>query len=289
MGKFSFGEKLKKLFSSESIDSSFYDELTDLLVEGDVGAKLSFEITEKLEKICKEKKVSSKEVVLDELELILSGFLTSGSLEFDCAKTNIVMLMGVNGVGKTTTAAKLASVFKEGGCNVVLAAADTFRAASEEQLEMHGQNLGIRVVSHQHGSDPAAVVFDSLQSVRAGGGGIVIADTAGRLHNKENLIRELQKIHKIAVSKADSDCCRKILVIDGTTGQNAVRQAEVFNDAVGLDGVIITKYDSTAKGGMVFSIGKELAVPVLYVCTGEKYGNIKKFSPDEFIREFLGR
>lgn len=289
MGKFSFGEKIKNLFSSKKNSAEFFDELTDLLIEGDIGAKLSVELTGSLEKICKEKKISGEEEILDELESLLLTFAKTVKLEPEENKTNIFLLLGVNGVGKTTTAAKIANLYRKSGCSVVLAAADTFRAAAEEQLEMHGKNLDVRVIAHQHGSDPAAVVFDSAQAVSSRGGGLVIADTAGRLHNKENLVKELQKIEKIARSKADENCCKKILVVDGTTGQNAVRQAEVFNEAVGIDAVVITKYDSTAKGGMIFSIGKEFGIPVAFVCTGEKYENIEEFNPQKFTKEFLGR
>ena len=153
---------------------------------------------------------------------------------------------------------------------------------------MHGEKVGVRVVSHQHGSDPSAVVFDAAEAVKAKGSGLVLADTAGRLHNKENLVRELQKIDKICASKADEGCYKKIIVIDATTGQNALRQAEVFNEAVGVDAIIMTKYDSTAKGGVAISIGKELHIPIAFVCTGEKYKDIDVFKPEEYIDEFLG-
>ena len=289
MSKITFAQKLKGLFSKGKIDEDFFEELTDLLVEGDIGAKLAFELTDNLEKFCRQNKIYEQNAILDELENMLCGFVKPADFEIDDSKTSIFMFLGVNGVGKTTTAAKLAGFLKNNGKKVILAAADTFRAAAEEQLEMHGQKLGIRVVSHQHGSDPSAVVFDAAQAARASGGAVVLADTAGRLHNKENLVRELQKIDRIACQKADEGCCKKILVVDGTTGQNAVRQAEVFNDAVGVDAVIITKYDSTAKGGMIFAIGKELNIPVWFVCTGEKYSDIQPFEKDSYIKEFLGR
>ena len=169
-----------------------------------------------------------------------------------------------------------------------MAAADTFRAAAVDQLSMHGEKLKIRVVKHQMGSDPSAVVFDAADACKANNGGLVIADTAGRLHNKENLVNELKKIDRICASKADEGCYKKILVIDATTGQNAVRQAEVFNDAVGIDAVVLTKYDSTAKGGALVSIGKDLNIPVLFVCTGEKYENIESFDPKKYVDEFVG-
>ena len=202
------------------------------------------------------------------------------------------MMLGVNGVGKTTSVAKLAGAFKDGtlGCkvdNVVLASADTFRAAAIEQLALHGERLGVRVVSHQHGSDPSAVVFDAADALRAAGSGVVIADTAGRLHNKENLVRELQKIDRTCSLKADEGCYKKLLVIDATTGQNALRQAEVFNEAVKIDAIIMTKYDSTAKGGVAVSIGRELGLPVAYICTGEGYDNIAPFNAEAYINEFV--
>lgn len=288
MAKLSFAQKFKSLFSSSKIDSEFFEDLTDILVEGDIGAKMAYELTEELEDYCKKNKISSEDEVKAQLKLRLSEYAKAVELPLESGKVNLFMLLGVNGVGKTTSAAKIANLYKASGENVVLAASDTFRAAAEEQLEMHGERLGIRVVSHQHGSDPSAVVFDAAEAVRANGGGLVIADTAGRLHNKENLVRELQKIDRIAREKSDEGCYKKVLVIDGTTGQNAVRQAEVFNDAVGLDAIVITKYDSTAKGGMVFTIGKELGIPVAYVCTGEHYENIQKFNPQKYIDEFIG-
>ncbi len=288
MAKISFAEKFKNLFSASKINSDFFDDLCDALVEGDIGAKTAYEMTEALEKICREKKITTEEGVREELKNMLSSYAKSVSFEIEKDKVNIFMLLGVNGVGKTTSAAKMANFYRNKGESVTLAASDTFRAAAEEQLEMHGKNLGIRVVSHQHGSDPSAVVFDAADSVRAKNGGLVIADTAGRLHNKENLVRELQKIDRIAREKADEGCYKKILVIDATTGQNAVRQAEVFSEAVGVDGIIMTKYDSTARGGAAFSIGKELGIPVAFVCTGEKYENIAPFDAEKYAEEFLG-
>lgn len=289
MAKLSFAQKFKNLFSSNKIDEEFFDDLTDALVEGDMGAKMAYEITGELEKICREKKISDEAAIKDELKNLLSSYAKKTEFSPEKGKVNIYMMLGVNGVGKTTTAAKVAKLYKEKGENVLLAASDTFRAAAEEQLEMHGERLGIRVISHKHGSDPSAVVFDAADSARAQGGALIIADTAGRLHNKENLVRELQKIDRIAAQKADSACYKKILVIDGTTGQNALRQAEVFSESVGVDAIVVTKYDSTARGGCVFSIGKELGIPVLFVCTGEKYENIEPFNPEKYIDEFIGK
>ena len=288
--KESFGAKLKSLFSGKkSINEDFYDDLTDLLVEGDIGAKAAYLLVEELEDVCSKKKITDENQIILKLKELLLRDVKKLSLTPEKDKVNVWMVLGVNGVGKTTSVAKLANLFKARGWeNLVLASSDTFRAAAIEQLAMHGDKIGVRVVSHQHGSDPSAVVFDAAQAIRARGNGLVIADTAGRLHNKENLVRELQKIDKTCASKADPGCYKKILVIDATTGQNALRQAEVFHEAVGLDALIMTKYDSTAKGGVAFTIGKELGLPVSFICTGEKYPDIQEFNPEEYINEFLG-
>lgn len=288
--KKSFGEKLKSLFSrGSSINDDFYDELTDMLVEGDIGAKTAFELVDELQEICAKEKIREQDGIIAKLRDLLLEDVKSVSLSPEPGKQNVWMMLGVNGVGKTTSAAKLASYFKNNGLeNIVLASADTFRAAAIEQLAMHGERLGVRVVSHQHGSDPSAVVFDAADALRAKGPGLVLADTAGRLHNKENLVRELQKIDRTCSLKADEGCYKKILVIDATTGQNALRQAEVFNEAVKIDAIILTKYDSTAKGGVAVSIGRELGLPVAFVCTGEGYKDIGPFDAVSYINDFLG-
>ena len=288
--KKSFGEKLKSLFSKKAaIDDDFYDELIELLVEGDIGAKTSYEIVDELQKICSENKIREQDKIIQELKKLLLKDVKAIELNPEKDSVNVWMILGVNGVGKTTSVAKMAKYYRDSGIqNVVLASADTFRAAAIEQLDLHGERLGIRVVSHQHGSDPSAVVFDAAEAVKAKGPGLVLADTAGRLHNKENLVRELQKIDKTCRTKADEGCYRKIIVIDATTGQNALRQAEVFNEAVGVDAVIMTKYDSTARGGVAVTVGRELGIPVAFICTGEKYENISLFNPEEYIDEFLG-
>lgn len=287
--KQSFGEKLKALFSKgSSINDEFFEELTDMLVEGDIGAKTAFELVDQLESICGKEKIRDQEGIIAKLEELLLADIKSFSLEPEDGKENIWMMLGVNGVGKTTTAAKLARYFNNKGLNnIILASADTFRAAAIEQLALHGERLGLRVVSHQHGSDPSAVVYDAADAMRAAGPGLVIADTAGRLHNKENLVRELQKIDRTCSLKADEGCYKKLLVIDATTGQNALRQAEVFNEAVKIDAIIMTKYDSTAKGGVAVSIGRELGLPVAFVCTGEGYDDIQIFDAKSYIKDFL--
>ncbi len=290
MGKMSFADKLKSLFGfhkNENID--FFEELTDALIEGDIGAHTAVNIVDELQKRCKEQKNSSQESIVNALESLLMPYINKIDLNIQTDKVNIYMILGVNGVGKTTSTAKMAKLYSARGANVIMAASDTFRAAAIDQLCIHGERLGIRVVHHQMGSDPSSVVFDACDAMRSLGGGLVLADTAGRLHNKENLVNELKKIDRVAKSKADEGCYKKILVIDATTGQNALRQAEVFNEAVGIDAMLVTKYDSTAKGGCIISIGKDLGIPVSYVCTGEHYEDIMPFDPNMYIKEFLGK
>ena len=288
--KSSFADKIKSLFAGKAAQNEeFFDDLADALIEGDIGAKLSMELIDALESDCKKEKVYDQEKILLKLKESLSPCVKGIDLKVEPGKTNIWMLLGVNGVGKTTSAAKIALLQKNVGLeNLVLSASDTFRAAAVDQLSMHGQRLGIRVVAHQMGSDPAAVVFDAADSITSKGGGLVIADTAGRLHNKENLVRELEKIDRICRQKASEGCYKKLLVLDATTGQNALRQAEVFNEAVGVDAIVLTKYDSSAKGGIAITIGKEMNVPVAFVCTGEGYDDIALFEPEKYLNEFLG-
>ncbi len=289
MAKISFAQKIKNLFSSHSkADDEFFEDLLDALIEGDIGAKTAMELVDTLQKKCAEEKISGEQEILLEMKKLLLPLVKEIKPETQKDKVCVWMILGVNGVGKTTTAAKLALIKKNQGENVVLSASDTFRAAAIEQLTMHAERTGIRIVSHQSGSDPAAVVFDACESVRAHGGGLVIADTAGRLHNKENLVHELEKIDRICKQKSDEGFYKKLLVIDATTGQNALRQAEVFNEAVGVDAVVLTKYDSSAKGGVVISIGKELSIPCAYVCTGESYEDIEEFNAEKYLDSFLG-
>ena len=199
------------------------------------------------------------------------------------------MILGVNGVGKTTTIAKMAKRYSKDGYKVLLAAGDTFRAAAVDQLDIHANRLGMRIVKQQMGSDPGAVIYDAITSAEAHGDELILLDTAGRMHNKENLMKELQKMDKVIHARGVADeCYKKFLVIDATTGQNGVSQAMLFNEAVKLDGVILTKYDSAAKGGSLLQIGRLLNLPVLFVCVGEGYDDIRPFDKDEFITALMG-
>ena len=291
MAKLSFAESLKKLFGGHAkTGDEFYEDLADSLIEGDLGAKTAFEISDTLQKQFGDSGQAAHEEIMKGLIALLDSWVRDISLEPAEGKTSVYLVLGVNGVGKTTSAGKMALWYKtRAKMPVVLAAADTFRAAAIEQLKMHGDRTGVRVVAHQHGADPGAVVFDAAEAVRSQGGGLVIVDTAGRLHNKENLVRELQKIDRIALSKADPDCYKKILVLDATTGQNGLRQAEVFNEAVGVDAIILTKYDSTARGGIAISAGKELGIPVAFVGTGETYADFSAFDRAAYLSDFTGK
>lgn len=285
--KKTFAEKLKSLFVKEKNDE-FYEDLLDALIEGDVGVKSAVDLVEKLKNKCAASKIREEREILLALKELIVEKLEGVTLEARSEKTNVWLFFGVNGVGKTTSVAKLARYFKEKGENIVVACADTFRAAAIEQLRSHAEKLAVRAVSHNHGGDAAAVVFDAASSISSSGGGLVLADTAGRLHNKENLMRELIKIDRIARERASEGCYKKLLVLDATTGQNAFRQAEVFKEAVGIDAVILTKYDSSAKGGVLINISSALNLPVAFICTGEKYEDLQTFDAEEYANEFLG-
>jgi fused signal recognition particle receptor len=293
-----FAERLKNFFGlGKALSEEIFEDLTDLLVEGDFGAAEAFRIAGRLREACKKEKAASGE----EAERILAGLLEEILLKAKKAgqeekaqsgapsAPEVVLLLGVNGVGKTTTAAKLALRFRDlDKRRPILAAGDTFRAAAIEQIKIHGERLGIRVVAHQHGGDPAAVIYDAIDAARAGGGDLIIADTAGRMHTKSALVEELKKIDRVVESRSGGGRYIKYLVLDATTGRNALAQAEIFHQAVSLDGCILTKFDSSARGGVVFSLAEDLALPVLYLCTGEKYGDISPFDPRRYAEEFAG-
>jgi fused signal recognition particle receptor len=289
-----FAEKLKNFFGLGNVLSEeIFEDLADLLVEGDFGAAEACRITDRLKAICgKEKAAGGKEaekILARLLEEILLKAEKRGEARAEPGAPSVVLLLGVNGVGKTTTAAKLAARFRDlDKRRPILAAGDTFRAAAIDQIKIHGERLGIRVVAHQHGGDPAAVIYDAIDAARAGSGDIIIADTAGRMHTRAALVEELKKIDRVVESRAAGGRYVKYLVLDATTGRNALAQAEIFHQAVSLDGCILTKFDSSARGGVVFSLAEDLRLPVLYLCTGEKYGDISPFDPHRYAEEFAG-
>jgi fused signal recognition particle receptor len=282
-----FTEKLKNFFGiKKAVSAELFEELADLLVEGDFGAAEAFKVAEELKALCKKEKLGDGDSIRRRLAVMLEDMLIPTPTP-DLHPGTIILLLGVNGVGKTTTSAKLARMCLNIGRPPVLAAADTFRAAAIDQLKIHGERLGVRVVAHQHGGNPAAVVYDAIEAA-SNIGGVVIADTAGRMHTKSVLIDELKKIDRVVESKAPGAQYLKWLALDATTGRNAVSQAETFKDAVAVNAVILTKADSSAKGGAVFSLSTSLKLPVVFVCNGENYGDVSPFNPKAYARTFVG-
>ena len=289
MGLFSkFSSKIKQLFSTRKIDEEFFEELEDTLIEGDLGARLTDEISETLRKEAKAKGITEASELQNLMKNLLSEYVHSYDVSLK-EGLNVFMILGVNGVGKTTSIAKMAKWYTKKGNKVLLAAADPFRAAAVDQLDIHADRLGMRIVKQKMGSDPGAVVYDAVTSAIAQGDDLVLADTAGRMHNKENLMRELQKMDKIVKGRGvKEENYKKFIVIDATTGQNGLSQAMLFNQAVKLDGVILTKYDSAAKGGALVQIGKNLGLPIAFVGTGEGYDDIHPFDKEEYLNALIG-
>ena len=286
-----FSDRLKALFGlAGANEDAFYDSLCDLLVEGDLGAALSFEVTEELKRSCRKAGIKDSPSIHAELKRLLLSYCRAVRIEPEPGKMNVFLLLGVNGVGKTTSCAKLAHYYMKRGLanDVVLAAGDTFRAAAIDQLRVHGQRLGIRVVAQAQGSDPGAVLYDALESAQAQGADLVIADTAGRMHTRQDLVRELAKIDKIVASRAEGANYKRLLVLDATTGQNGLRQAESFGEAVTIDGVILSKVDSSAKGGLAIALAKDLGLPMAFLGRGEGYEDLEPFDAGLFLDDFLG-
>lgn len=285
-----FAEKLKNFFKRSTLDDAVYDDLADVLVEGDIGASFAFELTDKLRTQCKKQKVEDVETAREILKDLIRPYAVKSDFLLDTSNLNIVLLLGVNGVGKTTSCAKLASYVmrKNPGSKVILAAGDTFRAAAVNQLKIHGERLGVRVVAQHQGADSAAVLWDSIEAAQSDKASLVIADTAGRMHTRQDLLKELEKMDRIIEQRTKSANYRRYLVLDATTGQNGIRQAETFSGAVKLDGVILTKYDSTAKGGMILSLARQFDLPTVFIGTGETYKDFAPFDPEQFLNDFIG-
>ncbi|SMO46475.1 signal recognition particle-docking protein FtsY [Melghirimyces algeriensis] len=276
------------VFRRSKIDEDLYEELEEILIAADVGVNATMEIVERLRTEVKERKVKEPEALKPLLSEILLEIL-KGEEEEDIGMNtvdddlSIILFVGVNGVGKTTTIGKLAHYYKEQGKKVVLAAGDTFRAGAIEQLEVWGDRVGVDVIRHQAGSDPAAVIFDGIQAARARGADILICDTAGRLQNKVNLMEELKKVHRVIGREVPGAPHETLLVLDATTGQNAMKQAQIFNEATRVTGIVLTKMDGTAKGGIALAIRRELGVPVKWVGLGEKMDDLQPFDSEQFI------
>ena len=276
---------IDSIFSGfSSIDDDFYEEIEEILVMGDIGINTTNAIIENLKEQVKEKKIKEpsecKQLLMD--SIVKQMDVGETAYEFEDRKS-VVLVIGVNGVGKTTSVGKLAGKLKDQGKKVILAAADTFRAAAGEQLTQWAHRAGVEIIGGQEGADPAAVVYDAVQAAKARKADILLCDTAGRLHNKKNLMEELKKIYRILEKEYPEAYLETLVVLDGTTGQNALVQARQFAEAANVTGIILTKLDGTAKGGIAVAIQSELDIPVKYIGVGETIDDLQKFDPVEFV------
>ena len=272
-----------------TIDDDMYEELEEALIMSDIGMDTTVEIIDRLKAKIRKEKINDVEMVKPALKEVIAEMMLEGDSEEeeDDKEKKVMLIIGVNGVGKTTSIGKIAARNKNNGKKVLLAAADTFRAAAIDQLDIWSQRANVDIVKHQEGSDPAAVVFDAVQAAKARDVDLLICDTAGRLHNKKNLMDELAKINRIIDRELGDRKKETLLVLDGTTGQNAVIQAKQFMEACPIDGIILTKLDGTAKGGVVISIKNTLNIPVKYIGVGEGVEDLKKFNAKEFAEALL--
>ncbi len=279
--------KLNKLFTGGVLTDEFYDELEETLIMSDVGAETTDQIMDRLKDDIDKNHIRDTAAVRDILRKNLIEFLDENEKpEYDYPL--VIMLSGVNGVGKTTAIGKLAKKFKSQGKSVTIAAADTFRAAAADQLTVWAERAGVRIIKHAEGADPAAVVYDAAQSVKSKNGDVLLIDTAGRLHNKKNLMEELKKIARVVGRELPDATVYNYIVLDATTGQNAISQVDIFNEAIDIDGIVLTKLDGTAKGGVVLAIAGELNVPVVYVGVGEGIDDLEDFDSEDFVAGIMG-
>ncbi len=265
------------------VDEEMLEELEEVLIAADVGFAATEEIIERLRDTIKERRISEPNDARDALMEILVELIGDGEELVLETKPAVILVIGVNGVGKTTSVAKIANCLKNDGKKVLLCAADTFRAGAIEQLQIWGDRAGIEVIKHSEGSDPAAVVFDAAQAAKAKGVDVLIVDTAGRLHNKKNLMNELAKIDRVLDRELPESSRETLLVLDAVTGQNAVNQAQEFKNAADITGIVLTKLDGTAKGGIAFSIKKVLGIPVKYIGVEEKLDDLERFDAEDFV------
>ena len=267
-----------------SIDDDFYEELEEILIMGDIGVNATTAIVERLKQQVKEKHIKEpsecKQLLIESIKEQMQVDETAYDFE---KEQSVIMVIGVNGVGKTTSVGKLAGKLKDQGKRVILAAADTFRAAAGEQLTQWANRAGVEIIGGQDGADPASVVYDAVAAAKARNADILICDTAGRLHNKKNLMAELHKIHTIIEKEYPEALLETMIVVDGTTGQNALAQAKEFSEVADVSGVILTKLDGTAKGGIAIAIQSELSIPVKYIGIGEQIGDLQRFDAEEFV------
>ncbi len=283
-----FGKIDLMLKSFTKIDEELFEELEELLVMGDVGIVTAEKICDELRRRVKQEGITDPAMIYGLLSEVITEMLKGGQELHTSTKPSVILVIGVNGVGKTTTIGKMAARFTSEGKKVILAAADTFRAAAIDQLQIWADRAGADIVRQNEGSDPAAVVFDAISAAKARGSDIIIADTAGRLHNKKHLMAELEKINRIINRELPDADKEVLLVLDATTGQNAVNQTKEFKNAAGITGIVLTKLDGTAKGGVVLAIREELDVPVKFIGVGEQIDDLQPFEPEEFARALFG-
>ena len=279
-------KKLNDLFAKNKLGEEFYEELEDILISSDVSVKTTMEIVDEIRDTAIKEKCKDKEYVINLLKNELFETLDYADA-LDVKSPAIIMVVGVNGVGKTTTIGKLANKFVKEKKSVTIAAADTFRAAAADQLTVWADRANVRIIKHEEGADASAVVFDAISSCKAKNTDVLIIDTAGRLHVKSNLMEELKKMDRVVKREYPNANYYKLIALDATTGQNAYNQVEVFNEAIGIDGIILTKLDGTAKGGFIISLSYELEVPVAFVGTGEKIDDIEDFDAKEFVESLF--
>ena len=270
-----------------TIDEDLFEELEEVLITSDVGYETSMILIEKLRQKIRLQKITEVDQVSGALKEVISEFMEDEEKNFKVEKPTIILVIGVNGVGKTTSIGKLSHKYKKEGKKVIMAAADTFRAAAIDQLEVWAKRADVDIVRHQEGSDPAAVVFDALQAFKARNGDVLLVDTAGRLHNKKNLMNELEKIRRVIDREFGDAHIYSLLVLDGTSGQNAVIQAKEFQKVAQLDGIVLTKLDGTAKGGVVLSIKESLKIPVVYIGVGEGIDDLQDFDAKAFAEALI--
>lgn len=282
----SFSEKVNSVFSAfVKIDEEFFEELLEVLIMADLGTKTAEYVTDTLKSRVKSKHLNDAEDIKEELKSVIAEILTEQDTSMHLeTKPSVILVIGVNGVGKTTSIGKMAALYRKKGKNVLLAAADTFRAAAIEQLDAWAVRAGCDIIKNKENSDPAAVVFDACRAAKARNTDILICDTAGRLHNKSNLMAELNKIARVIEKELPESDKEILIVLDASTGQNAVSQAKLFSEAAEISGIILTKIDGTAKGGIVVSIAKEQNIPVKFIGVGESISDLQEFDAESFAK-----
>ena len=286
----SFSGAVNSVISSfTKIDEELFEELEETLILADTGVETATAICDELRSRVKSERVTDPAVITEMLEQVIVDFMSVDNTIKTTTKPSMILVIGVNGVGKTTSIGKMAHRYKEEGKSVILGAADTFRAAAAEQLTIWADRAGVPIIKHGEGADPSAVVFDTIAAAKARKSDVIICDTAGRLHNKKNLMEELSKMSRIINRELPDADVEVLLVLDATTGQNAVNQAKIFKEAAGITGIILTKLDGTAKGGVVIAITKELGIPVKLIGVGEQIDDLQDFSPQQFANAIFGK